>query len=137
MNTLITGAAVFIRSSLAHRLLEEGHNVFGIDNLKDYYEVSLKEARLKRLMQYTNFRFQKSDISNRKETLEPFEQNHFPVVYNLSARVRYALENPFAYIDTNLTGFEPTTPIEEGIRKFVDWSLEYHEVPAVQALSSM
>ena len=107
MNILITGAAGFIGSSLAYRLLEEGHNVFGIDNLNDYYEVSLKEARLKRLMQHSHFTFQKNDISHRKETLELFERNRFPVVYNLAAQVgvRYALENPFAYIDTNLTGF--------------------------------
>ncbi len=107
MNVLITGAAGFIGSSLAHRLLETGHTVLGVDNLNDYYEVSLKEARLKRLMQHSGFTFLKHDISHRKETLELFENRHFPVVYNLAAQVgvRYALENPFAYIDTNLTGF--------------------------------
>ncbi|MHB8544206.1 MAG: NAD-dependent epimerase [Leptospirales bacterium] len=107
MHVLITGAAGFIGSSLSIRLLEAGHTVLGIDNLNDYYEVSLKESRLKRLMQHSGFSFQKLDISDRTGILSLFESRPFPVVYNLAAQVgvRYALENPFSYIDTNLSGF--------------------------------
>ena len=107
MHILITGAAGFIGSTLALRLLREGHSVTGIDNLNDYYDVSLKEARLERLSPFKTFRFKKLDVDNREDFLRIFSENTFPVVYHLAAQVgvRYALENPFAYMDSNLTGF--------------------------------
>lgn len=107
MHILITGAAGFIGSTLALRLLREGHSVTGIDNLNNYYNVSLKEARLERLSPFKTFRFKKLDLDNREDFLRIFSENTFPVVYHLAAQVgvRYALENPFAYMDSNLTGF--------------------------------
>ena len=107
MKILVTGAAGFIGSTLSHRLLAMGHSVVGVDNLNDYYEVSLKEARLSRLLSRESFSFHRMDIVDRPGLLGLFEREAFPVVYNLAAQVgvRYALENPFAYIDTNLVGF--------------------------------
>ncbi len=107
MKILVTGAAGFIGSTLSHRLLAMGHSVVGLDNLNDYYDVSLKEARLSRLLSREGFAFHRMDIVDRPATLDLFEREQFPVVYNLAAQVgvRYALENPFAYIDTNLVGF--------------------------------
>lgn len=107
MRILVTGAAGFIGSTLSQRLLSMGHAVVGVDNLNDYYDVSLKEARLARLLSREGFTFHRMDIVDRPALLELFERERFPVVYNLAAQVgvRYALENPFAYIDTNLAGF--------------------------------
>ena len=107
MKILVTGAAGFIGSTLSHRLLAMGHSVVGLDNLNDYYDVSLKEARLSRLLAREGFTFHRMDIVDRPSLHGLFEREKFPVVYNLAAQVgvRYALENPFAYIDTNLVGF--------------------------------
>jgi UDP-glucuronate 4-epimerase len=107
VHILITGVAGFIGSTLALRLLREGHSVTGVDNLNDYYDVSLKEARLKRLSPFKTFHFKKLDVDNREDFLRLFSENTFSVVYHLAAQVgvRYALENPFAYMDSNLTGF--------------------------------
>ena len=107
MNIFITGVAGFIGSTLALRLLNEGHMVTGADNINDYYDVSLKETRLKRLHPFNTFRFHRLDVDNRQEILRIFSENPFSVVYHLAAQVgvRYALENPFAYMDSNLTGF--------------------------------
>ena len=107
MNILVTGAAGFIGSTLSLRLLVDGHTVTGIDNLNDYYAVSLKEDRLKRVLSFKGFTFHKLSVDDRKDLLALFEQNSFDVVFHLAAQVgvRYALENPFAYVDTNLAGF--------------------------------
>jgi len=107
MNILVTGAAGFIGSTLSLRLLKDGHTVAGLDNLNDYYDVSLKEGRLKRLLPSGAFTFLKADVDDRKTMLDLFSSRSFDVVYHLAAQVgvRYALENPFAYIDTNLAGF--------------------------------
>jgi UDP-glucuronate 4-epimerase len=107
VRVLITGTAGFIGSTLAQRLLARGDTVLGIDNLNDYYEVSLKEARLARLVPQPRFTFQKKDIVDRRAMAELFEGNSFDVVMHLAAQagVRYSIENPHAYIDANLVGF--------------------------------
>ena len=104
---MITGAAGFIGSTLAKRLLERGDTVTGVDNLNDYYDVSLKEARLARLTSSSHFSFIKADIADRDVMSALFAGNAFDSVVNLAAQagVRYSIENPAAYIDTNLVGF--------------------------------
>jgi UDP-glucuronate 4-epimerase len=104
---MITGAAGFIGSTLAKRLLERGDTVTGVDNLNDYYEVSLKEARLARLTSSSHFSFIKADIADRDVMSALFAGNAFDSVVNLAAQagVRYSIENPAAYIDANLVGF--------------------------------
>ena len=107
MNILITGGAGFIGAALAERLLQDGEQVYAIDNLNDYYEVSLKEDRLHRLQGYDGFSFEQMDISDRGEVASLFKRHRFEAVVNLAAQagVRYSLENPAAYIDANLVGF--------------------------------
>ncbi len=104
---MITGAAGFIGSTLVHRLLERGDIVSGIDNLNDYYDVSLKEARLARLISSDQFNFVKADIADRDVMSNLFSSHNFDVVVNLAAQagVRYSIDNPAAYIDANLVGF--------------------------------
>lgn len=107
MNVMITGAAGFIGSTLAIRLLERGDSVYGVDNLNDYYDVNLKKARLNRVSKYDKFTFKQMDISDRGAMEELFANNKFDVVMNLAAQagVRYSIENAPAYIDANLVGF--------------------------------
>ena len=107
MKILITGAAGFIGNELALRLTARGDKVTGIDNLNDYYDVSLKKARLNRLKDEPKFSFKKLDIANREAIAQLFTEHHFDAVVNLAAQagVRYSLENPGAYVDTNLVGF--------------------------------
>ena len=104
---LITGAAGFIGSTLAVRLLERGDSVVGIDNLNDYYEVSLKKARLARLEANPAFQFHLLDIVDRQNMRDLFAGERFDAVVHLAAQagVRYSIENPAAYIDANLVGF--------------------------------
>ncbi|MEC4802870.1 MAG: NAD-dependent epimerase [Jaaginema sp. PMC 1079.18] len=104
---LVTGAAGFIGFHLSQRLLERGEIVIGIDNLNDYYDVGLKHGRLEILNQAENFQFQKLDLSDRARMEKLFADYTFDVVVNLAAQagVRYSLENPHAYIDSNLVGF--------------------------------
>ena len=107
MNILVTGAAGFIGSALSLRLLERGDRVFGLDNLNDYYDVGLKEARLARLRAYPGFEFEKADIADRESMARLFAQRRFDAVMHLAAQagVRYSIENPNAYVDANLVGF--------------------------------
>jgi UDP-glucuronate 4-epimerase len=107
MKVMITGVAGFIGSALALRLLERGDSVYGVDNLNDYYDVTLKEARLKRLSGHKHFRFEKLDIADRAGMAAMFKREKFDAVMNLAAQagVRYSIENPNAYIDANLVGF--------------------------------
>lgn len=107
MHVLITGGAGFIGAALSHRLLDRGDQVDAIDNLNDYYEVSLKEARLKRLIDRDGFSFDKVDIADRKAMERLFSVKQYDAVVNLAAQagVRYSLENPAAYVDANLVGF--------------------------------
>ncbi len=107
MHVLITGGAGFIGSSLAHRLLDRGDTVTAIDNLNDYYEVSLKEARLARLTVRKGFDFVKMDLVDEAKLMALFDQNQFDAVMNLAAQagVRYSIDNPSAYVSANLVGF--------------------------------
>lgn len=105
---LITGSAGFIGFHLAKRLLQDGvKHVIGIDNLNDYYEVSLKEARLAKLTPYEGYRFEKLDIADKTGVFALFEREKPDIVVNLAAQagVRYSIENPQAYMDSNITGF--------------------------------
>lgn len=107
MKVLVTGVAGFIGYHLAERLLADGEFVYGIDNLNDYYDVNLKKARLSQLTPHQNFQFQLLDLNNRQGIFQLFQEQNFDCVVNLAAQagVRYSLENPFAYIDSNLVGF--------------------------------
>jgi len=107
MKILITGTAGFIGSALAIRLLERGDEVIGIDNLNDYYDVTLKEARLKRVKAYDGFTEVRENMEDRAVMEEVFKTHQPQRVVNLAAQagVRYSLENPHAYIDTNIVGF--------------------------------
>jgi len=103
---LVTGCAGFIGWKTCEKLLERGEEVIGIDNLNDYYDVKLKEWRLNQLKKYKNFDFCKIDISNFQKIKKVFEKNKFEAVINLAARagVRASLENPWDYVNTNITG---------------------------------
>jgi UDP-glucuronate 4-epimerase len=107
MKVLITGAAGFIGSALALRLLNRGDEVIGIDNLNDYYDPSLKEARLARTQDHSAFTDIRIDLEDRQGIADLFAQYKPDGVVNLAAQagVRYSLENPNAYIDTNVVGF--------------------------------
>jgi UDP-glucuronate 4-epimerase len=115
MKILVTGVAGFIGFHLAKKLLELGNQVCGVDNLNDYYDVGLKQARLEQLLPYPKFTFEYLDISDRSLTANLFAAGDFEVVVHLAAQagVRYSLENPHAYVDSNLIGF---TNILEGCR---------------------
>ena len=107
MKVLITGAAGFIGMHVAQRLLARGDEVVGIDNLNDYYDVGLKEARLKLLAGLPGFRFVRLDIADTAAVADLFRRESFGGVINLAAQagVRYSLTNPHAYAQTNLVGF--------------------------------
>ena len=106
MKYLVTGAAGFIGNYVAQRLCRQGHYVVGIDNINDYYDPSLKQARLARLSEQVGFRFIKMDLSDRNGVGLLFAQEKFDRVIHLAAQagVRYSLENPMAYVDSNLVG---------------------------------
>ena len=106
-NVLVTGVAGFIGFHLAKRLLQDGCQVVGIDNMNPYYEVSLKEARLEMLKNESAFSFYNLDLSDRKQLGDVFDEMGFDVVVNMAAQagVRYSIENPHAYVDSNLVGF--------------------------------
>jgi UDP-glucuronate 4-epimerase len=115
MKILVTGAAGFIGSATAQRFLERGYEVVGLDNLNEYYDVTLKEARLKRLTGQATFRFVKLDLADSDSLAALFARERFPRVVHLAAQagVRYSLENPHAYVQSNVTG---TLNILEGCR---------------------
>lgn len=107
MAILVTGAAGFVGYFLSLRLLESGEQVYGIDNLNDYYDVGLKKSRLAQLQAFENFTFSRMDLSDRTAIATLFAQQTFSCVVNLAAQagVRYSLQNPLAYADSNLLGF--------------------------------
>jgi UDP-glucuronate 4-epimerase len=107
MKVLLTGAAGFIGFHTAKILLGRGDEVVGLDNLNDYYSVSLKEARLEQLRADKNFKFVKMDLADRSGVAELFQREKFQRVINLGAQagVRYSIQNPLAYIDSNVVGF--------------------------------
>ena len=107
MRILLTGAAGFIGFHTSKLLLERGDEVVGLDNLNDYYAVSLKEARLQQLKDRSNFRFVKMDLADRAGIADLFKRERFQRVINLGAQagVRYSIQNPLAYIDSNVVGF--------------------------------
>ena len=115
-NLLLTGCAGFIGFHLAKRLLEEGRPVVGLDNLNDYYDVGLKEDRIKLLQEHDHFTFVKVSLEDRNALSGLFSDYSFDRVIHLAAQagVRYSLENPHAYIDSNLAGF---MNILEGCRR--------------------
>ena len=107
INVLITGAAGFIGYYLSKKLLDQGCQVIGIDNLNDYYDVNLKHARLDKLKPYDNFTFIKADVSDKEKVNQLFAEYKPDLVVHLAAQagVRYSLENPDAYIQSNVIGF--------------------------------
>ena len=115
MKYLVTGAAGFIGNFVAERLCNDGHEVIGLDNLNDYYDPALKHARLERIKHLTQFRFVKMDLADRDGIANLFKDEKFDRVIHLAAQagVRYSIENPMAYIDSNLVG---TATILEGCR---------------------
>ncbi len=106
MKILVTGVAGFIGSHVAKRLLIEDHEVIGIDNLNDYYDVSLKLARLSLVDTFSKFSFYEMDLVDKKSISNIFKDKKFDAVIHLAAQagVRYSIENPFSYVDSNLTG---------------------------------
>ncbi|MGE3623897.1 MAG: NAD-dependent epimerase/dehydratase family protein [Bdellovibrionales bacterium] len=105
MRVLLTGAAGFIGFCVARALLDRGHEVTGVDNINDYYDVKLKQVRLAQLRPYKNFSFHKINIADR-DAMMPFAQQPFTHIVHLAAQagVRYSLVNPFAYAESNVTG---------------------------------
>ncbi len=107
MKILVTGAAGFIGFHLGRRLLEDGHTVIGLDNLNPYYDVQLKKDRLNHLELFDNFNFVGLDLVDRNGMAKLFSEHRFDRVVNLAAQagVRYSIENPHAYVDSNISGF--------------------------------
>jgi UDP-glucuronate 4-epimerase len=115
MKVLVTGAAGFIGSFTAQRLLARGDEVVGLDNLNEYYDVNLKKARLARLQQQRGFRFALLDLVDRAGMAELFAKERFDRVVHLAAQagVRYSMTNPYVYVDSNVTG---TLHVMEGCK---------------------
>jgi len=107
MKLLLTGAAGFIGFHTSQILLARGDEVVGLDNLNDYYDVSLKQARLEMLQKFPNFRFVKMDVADREGMAALFKKEKFQRAIHLAAQagVRYSIQNPLAYIDSNVVGF--------------------------------
>ncbi|WP_022668428.1 NAD-dependent epimerase [Desulfospira joergensenii] len=135
MKVLVTGAAGFIGYGLGRRLLDQGHQVLGIDNLNDYYDVELKKSRLALLNDRDGFQFQRLDLADRKGMEDLFVSHSFDCVVNLAAQagVRYSIENPASYVDANLVGFGN---ILEGCRHSKVGHLVYASSSSVYGLNT-
>ena len=107
MKILITGSAGFIGSTLSKKLLDRGDEITGIDNHNDYYDPKIKDDRVERLKKYSNYHHYKADINDNDKLNKIFKTNKFQKVVNLAAQagVRYSIENPLAYINSNIVGF--------------------------------
>ena len=135
MKYLVTGAAGFIGMYTAKRLLEQGHEVVGLDNLNDYYDVRLKHYRLEQLTPFNNFTFVKLDLADRQAMADLFKKEQFQRVIHLAAQagVRYSIENPMAYVDSNLVGM---MTILEGCRHNKVEHLVYASSSSVYGMNS-
>lgn len=134
MKYLVTGVAGFIGSCVVERLCEQGHQVVGIDNINDYYDVNLKDARLKRA-EHDSFQFIKVDLADREAIAALFVEHQFDKVVHLAAQagVRYSIENPMAYADSNLIGH---LNILEGCRNTKVKHLVYASSSSVYGLNN-
>jgi len=134
MRILVTGVAGFIGMHVAVRLLADGHEVIGLDNLNDYYDVLLKKARLAHIGSPNQFHFEKLDLCNRAEINRLFAERRPEIVINLAAQagVRYSLDNPHSYIESNLVGF---ANILEACRHFEVEPLIYASSSSVYGLN--
>ncbi|MGJ8693627.1 MAG: NAD-dependent epimerase [Thalassotalea sp.] len=135
MKYLVTGAAGFIGFFVVQRLCEQGHQVIGIDNLNDYYDVNLKKARLAELAALSNFTFSELDLADREGMAELFKTEQFTRVIHLAAQagVRYSIDNPMAYADSNLVGH---LAVLEGCRHNKVEHLVYASSSSVYGLNS-
>lgn len=135
MKILVTGAAGFIGSFTSKQFVEQGHEVVGIDNLNDYYDVSLKESRLDWLAELNGFQFVKAELAARDQVEAIFAEHQFDRVVHLAAQagVRYSIENPHAYVDSNLVGF---VNILEGCRNHKVQHLVYASSSSVYGLNT-
>ncbi|GAB3529109.1 NAD-dependent epimerase [Photobacterium alginatilyticum] len=133
MKYLVTGAAGFIGSAVSERLCAQGHEVIGIDNINDYYDIDLKLARLDRI-RHPAFRFIKMDLADRDGVAGLFADHHFDRVIHLAAQagVRYSIDNPMAYADSNLVGH---LTILEGCRRHKVQHLVYASSSSVYGLN--
>ena len=135
MHILVTGAAGFIGFHVSKKLLDRGDTVVGLDDLNDYYAVSLKQARLAQIANHSGFTFVKAGLQDRPAIEALFQQHQFDAVINLAAQagVRYSLENPHAYIDSNIVGF---TNILECCRHHKIGHLVYASSSSVYGMNS-
>jgi len=135
MKVLVTGSAGFIGSALSIRLLERGDTLIGIDNHNDYYDPKLKEARLARHSDHPNYTHIRMNLDDRKAMAKLFAEERFDIVVNLAAQagVRYSIENPLSYVDTNLVGF---AHILEGCRHNKVGHLVYASSSSIYGLNT-